>query len=101
MKRPEVIEAECMKAGYVDNAEMLLDEPRELNFTFAYDNHIMNMGYASVEERRRCYESITAETLSRAAERIFRPDTLTVTVKGNKKRISTERIKSIIKEELA
>ena len=86
-----------MKASYVDNAYMLYDDMRELNFTFAYDNHIMGLGYASIEDRRAAYESVTPEDVRRTAEEIFKVTNLTVTVKGNKKRIDTERIKSIIK----
>jgi predicted Zn-dependent peptidase len=85
-----------MKAAYVDNACMLLDDMRELNFTFAYDNHIMGQGYASIEDRRRAYDFVTPEDIRRAACEIFKLRNLTVTVKGNKKRIDTEKIRSIV-----
>ena len=85
-----------MKAGFVDNAEMLLDEPRELNFTFAYDNHILECGYKSVSDRRAAYERVTPEMLRRAAGEIFRVDNLTLALKGNKKRLNTERIREIV-----
>lgn len=88
---------ECMKAGYVDNAYMLYDDVRETNFTFAYDNHILNAGYKSIEERRARYEAVTAERLRSAADRIFRPENLTLTAKGNKKRIDTDALVSLIK----
>ncbi len=100
LKRPEVAERECVRAGYVDNALMLLDDARELNFTLAYDNHILDMGYRSVEQRRERYAAITPQRLSSAAACIFRPENLTVTLKGNKKKISTERIRAIVLKEL-
>lgn len=91
-------EESMMKAGYVTNAYLLYDEPRELNFTFAYDNHIMNSGYRSIEERAEKYKAITPGRIKEVANIIFRPENLTLTVKGNKKKISTERLEEIIKE---
>ncbi len=87
-----------MKIGYVDNAYMLYDDARELNFTFAYDNHVMGLGYASLEERKRAYESVTPEDIRRAACEIFRPENLTLTLKGDKKKIDTEKLGEIIKK---
>ena len=87
---------ELMKCGYVDNAYMLYDDAREFNFTMAYDNHIMNLGYASLDERRDAYKKVTAEDIRRAACEIFKPQNLTLTIKGNKKKIDTEDIRKII-----
>ncbi len=85
-----------MKSGYVDNAYMLYDDARELNFTFAYDNHVMDLGYASIDDRRAAYESITAEDVRRAAEIIFTSDNLTLTLKGDKKKTDTESLAKIV-----
>ena len=100
MKDPARLPERCMKAGYVDNAMMLLDDARELNFTFAYDNHIMNMGFSSVEERRKCYAQVTREDIAALAKELFRPENLTVTIKGSKKKIIPERIRAIALEKL-
>ena len=90
-------ECELMKAGYVDNAYMLYDDARELNFTFAYDNHVMNQAYADIEERKRAYDAITGDDIRRVAREIFRATNLTLTVKGNKKRIDTDKLEDIIR----
>lgn len=97
IKKKTAIENDCIKAGYVDNAYMLYDDSRELNFTFAYDNHIMNANYSSIEERKSRYESVTSDRLSEVAAEIFRAENLTLTVKGKKNRIDTEKIKDILK----
>ena len=89
---------ECMKAGYVDNAHLLYDDSREFNFTFAYDGHIMELGYGSIEDRINSYKNITPEAIRRCACEIFRTDALTLTLKGNKKKIDCERLKIILKE---
>ena len=91
-------EASMMKAGYVTNARLLFDEPRELNFTFAYDNHIMNAGYESVEERADRYNAVTPQRIREVAEEIFRPENLTLALKGNKNKIDTAKLEEIIKK---
>ena len=85
-----------MKSGYVDNAYMLYDDARELNFTFAYDNHVMDLGYASIDERRSAYERISSEDIRRASEIIFSIDNLTLTMKGDKRKINTEKLSEIV-----
>ena len=90
-------DSQLMKAGYVDNAYILFDDPRELNFTFGYDNHIMELGYPSIEERREAYASVTPERVKEVASELFRPENLTLTIKGNKKKIDTEKLEKIIK----
>ena len=87
---------DMMKSGYVENADMLLDDARELNFTMAYDNHVMNLGYGSLDERKAAYSRITPDEIRAAACEIFRPENLTITVKGNKKKINADEIKSLI-----
>ena len=86
----------CMRAGYVDNAYMLLDDPRDLCFTFAYDNHILGLGYRTIEERRAAYAGITPERLREVAALIFRPENMTVALKGSKKKIDITRLENII-----
>lgn len=87
----------CMKAGFVDNAYMLYDDMRELNFTFGYDNHILGLGYKNIEDRLEKYSSVTPERLLAVAKEIFRPENLTLTLKGNKKKIDTGRLEDLIK----
>ena len=96
-KRDVLPNGKCMKAGYVDNAFMLFDDSRELNFTFAYDNHIMNLGYDDISERRYEYDKITPERLRELFSVIFRPENLTVAIKGDKKKVDCERIKNSLR----
>ncbi len=98
LKERVLPEDKCMKAGYVSNAYMLYDDARELNFTFAYDNHILDSGYLGIEDRRQRYAKVTPERLSKVARTVFTPDNLTLTLKGNKRRIDTGRIREILSE---
>ena len=88
---------ECMKAGYVDNAYMLYDDVRELNFTFAYDNHILDAAYASIDERVAAYRAVTPDRIAEIADMLFRPENLTLTVKGRRKSIDTDRLEALIR----
>lgn len=85
----------CMKAGYTENAHILFDDAREMNFTFAYDSHIMGLGYKKLDERIEAYKKITPEEIMAGACEIFKPDNLVLTVKGNKKKIDTDRLSAI------
>jgi predicted Zn-dependent peptidase len=58
----------------------------------------MNSGYRSIEERAEKYKAITPARIKEVANLIFRPENLTLTVKGNKKKISVDRLEKIIKE---
>lgn len=89
-------EKKCMKAGYVDNAYMLLDDVRELNFTLGYDNHVLELGYADIDARIAKYREVTPERILTAASEIFRKDNLTLTVKGCKKRIDIKKLDGIL-----
>jgi len=97
LKVDELSEEDCMKAGFVDNGEMLLDEPRELNFTLAYDNCFLGCGYASLNERINAYKAVSPQKLRERIKEIFTADNLTLTLKGNAKKIDTSRLEAIIR----
>lgn len=88
--------SEIIKAGYVDNALLLYDDMREFNFTMAYDNHIMDAGYKTLEDRIAAYRALTPERIRDTARALFRPENLTLTIKGSKKRIDIDRLKKIV-----
>jgi predicted Zn-dependent peptidase len=85
-----------MKAAYVKNSGLLLDDARELAFTFAYDNHIMDEKNDSVSSRADGYNAVTPEALRDCAREIFNKNNLTLTVKSNKKKTPREEILSLI-----
>ena len=98
LRETTLSEEECMKAGYVENSSMLYDDPRELNFTFAYDNHVLSAGYESLEERAEMYGRVTPERLSEVFRFVFRRENLTLTVKGNKKRINLDALERLVRD---
>ena len=93
-----VAESDMMKASYVTNSELLYDNPGELNFAFAYDNHIMNEGYSAVPDRARKYDLVTPERIREIANMVFRPENLVLAVKGPKSKIDLTKLENIIKK---
>jgi predicted Zn-dependent peptidase len=96
LKSTPLEERATMKATYVTNAKMLEDDVRELNFTMAYEGHVLGLGYSDISERAAIYSAATPDRLCDVAREIFRPECLTLTVKGNKRRIDRERLERII-----
>lgn len=89
-------EEELIKAPYVDNAYLLLDDARELNFTFAYDAHILELPYSGLEERIQAYREIGAERMREVARAVFTPENLTLTMKGNKKKLDSAALSDLL-----
>ena len=98
LKGDPLDERACMKASYVTNAGMLEDDVRELNFTMAYEGHILELGYANVAERAAVYDRVTPTRLREVAGEVFRPENLTLTAKGSRRRLDGERIAGILAE---
>ena len=100
LKRELLPQDECMRAGFVDNAMMLFDDKSELNFTFAYDNHILNRSYSTLKERKALYASLTPEVIRESANIIFTPQNLTLAIKGDPKKIDVLILTDIINKTL-
>jgi hypothetical protein len=96
MKAKLLTREQIITAPYVDNAYLLYDDIRELNFTFAYDCHLLNSSYGSLEDRRRAYASVTPERIREISNLIFRASNCTLTLKGAKKKVNTDRLHEIL-----
>lgn len=96
IKRTCLSEETMMKASYVDNAYMLFDDARELNFTMAYDAHLLGLGYRSLEDRIEAYRRITPQRLREVAGIVFQRDNMTLTMKGNKKKIDLDAVRETL-----
>lgn len=89
-------ELDYVRAAYTDNSEIILDHASNLNWTQAYECHILGRTDTEPEKRKHEYENVTAETVSRLAREIFTADNMVVTVKGKKTRGLEKQIKDII-----
>ena len=74
------------------NTALWLDDPEACNFNKAYTGHILKKD--ATDEK---YGKLTKDDIIKAANEIFKPSNLTVAVKGDKKKISVDRIKEIFK----
>lgn len=88
-------ELDFVKPSYVDNAELILDEAEDFNWTLAYECHILSENYRTIEGRKAAYEKVTIERIMEMAGEIFRTDNLVVTLKAPKDKADTERIRRI------
>ena len=57
----------------------------------------MDLKYKSIEERKEAYKKITPQDIRGGACEIFKSDNLVLSVKGNKKKIDTDRLREICK----
>lgn len=87
---------DLIKAPYVDNADLLLDDAREMNFTFAYESHILGLGYRSPRDRKEAYRSISGARMQQVAKALFTRDNLTLTVKGSKKKLDVGALEALL-----
>ena len=87
---------ECMKHGYVYGGDLLLDDPRELGYTFAYDTEMMGAEYRTISERAELYKGITPERLREAARAIFKAENMVLGIKGSKRKINYSELEAII-----
>lgn len=88
---------DLIKAPYLDNAYLLYDDARELNFTFAYDAHILGLPYRGIEDRREAYRKIEGERVRDVARTVFCLENLTLTVKGNKKKLNGTELSALLR----
>ena len=90
----------CLLPFYTDNAGMLLDDPEELNWSLAYEHHIMETPFTTLEESVEGYRKVTARRLGEVAGEIFRPSNLILAVKCSKKRCSSEPMRALLQKGL-
>ncbi len=97
VKLQEPQEERCMRVGYVEGADVLLDDPHELSFTLAYENHISGLSYSGLEERKCAYAGVSGLRLLKVAQEVLRPENATVVIFGNKASIDVDKIINIMK----
>ena len=56
----------------------------------------MNAAYRTIDERAESYARVTPERIREIANLVFRPENLTLAIKGNKKKINTDDLEQII-----
>ncbi len=87
---------EYVRAIYLDNGDMALDDVGDFNWNRAYDCHIMGEDYPDIEAKKRAYGVVRESDMARMAREIFRPENLTVVVKGKKKKLLKKRIQKLM-----
>ena len=81
---------------YTDNAYFIYDDNEGFNWQRAYENHIMNGKTKSLEETRDQFLAVTPERLKEMAGEIFARENLVLSLKADKKKIDTDRLRKSV-----
>lgn len=79
-----------------DNQMTLLDDPDDLNWTFAYENHILNNNYSDIDSLAHANRGISKEHLMKAANEILLTDNVMLIGIGNKKGLSETKLRDTL-----
>ncbi len=89
-------ELDYVTAYYTDNAELILDNAKDLNWNMEYECHILDEKYVTVQQRKHDFEKVTPERINEIIRDIFVSDNLVVALKANKKKFSENEIRNIL-----
>lgn len=89
-------ELDYVRAVYIDNSELILDHAANLNWTQAYEGHILGNLCKDQKQREAAYRAVAPEDITRLAREIFTKDHLVVTIKGKKSKRLQQQIETIL-----
>lgn len=98
MKQELRDELELVRALYVDNAGLVLDNCEEYNWIRAYEGHILGLPYINWSERAAAYAAVEPANITAICREMFRPERLTLTLKTNGRRVSETEIQKIFSQ---
>lgn len=82
-------------ASYTDNATRILDDSESIVSAFGYQNHILGLNARTIDDRIAAFTDISAVRIETLAKKTFVTDNLVIAIKGNKKQVNTEAIRSL------
>ncbi len=81
---------------YTDNQYRLLDDVRSLNFLIGWRSFIEKENLHSIEHLGKCYSDITASDIIAAAQTIFTPTNLILTISNNSEVLGINELNNTI-----
>lgn len=87
-----------VRAPYTDNAYLMYDSDSDFNWNRAYESKFLCLAYEGIADRAAAYASVTPERIARLAREIFRPENVTLTLKGERGKININELENMIKE---
>jgi len=87
---------EGAKAGGIRNDIIKRDYVCTFNNQWGYDNGMRHCGFETLDQRTAAYAGVRPEEIRRLAREVFTTANLTLCIRGNKRRIDTERIRGIL-----
>ena len=87
---------ETQREAFLAYDELLQDDACRFNNYWGYDNGLYGAGFESPEARMEAYRRISIEELRAMSREIFRPDNLTLCLRGREKWFSRGKIRRIL-----
>ncbi len=87
-----------VRAPYTDNAYLMYDSDSDFNWNRAYETQILSLPYKGIADRAAAYAQVSAERVCALARRLFRPENVTVTVKGDAHKIDKASLEALLQE---
>lgn len=91
-----VSQMERTRAFFTDNLRFQYDQASEMNELMGFAWLSDNIAETDLETQAAMYEDMTCEDLNNAAQAIFRPENLVVTLEKNPQRISPKAVKDAL-----
>lgn len=85
-----------VRAPYTDNAYLMYDSDSDFGWNRAYETQILALPYRGIADRAASYGAVTPERLTALARRLFVPNALTLTVKGDQKSVDIEALRKLL-----
>jgi predicted Zn-dependent peptidase len=92
------MDKQATRVFWTDNQMKLLDDPDDLNWEFAYENHILPNHFQDITDLSKAYAEVTSERLVKIAEEIFQPTHAMLFSLGNKKGLSEQKLHRMLME---
>lgn len=98
LKKGITDELDYVKAVYIDNSELILDHASNLNWTQAYEAHILGRTCPDLEGRRKEFSQVTPGDITRLVREVFTLSNLTVTLKSKKTKKLERQMSEILQK---
>ena len=87
---------ELSKVPYVKNSELALDNPFDLNWDMAFENHILQTGCKSRKDRSDAFTAVSDKEITQAAGELFTTSNSVTVIKADLKQLDTKRVEEVL-----
>ncbi len=89
---------QLVKPFYTDYLERELDDARSIVSNIGYHSRILEQNYASLDERKKAFLSVTPERVAELARKTFKSDNLVIAINGLNDKVDIKAVRELAKE---